>query len=175
MTTKLASSSIPSAPEVTFLSLNTRQVARCIAPLPDPHTRRQITRIIQAGAGDIPDLSRFHVRLHQTQGSVQFTFGRGQTELFTALLAWNRSDSEIARLRSWLSQLRRPARSRHWPPAGIPALNPEAVPWVATLYQPEVERLALHEAVALVRFQQSLVAVLLSESTWSRGAASSRN
>lgn len=165
----------PSIPSVTFVSLNTRQVARCIAPLPDPDVRRQITRIIQAGAGDIPSLFGFHVRLHQTQGSVRFTVSRGRTELFNGLLAWDGSDSEITRLRSWLSQLRPSAGCQHRPPAGIPALNPEAVPWVATRYQPEVARLALHEAVALVRFQQSLVAVLLAESTWSRGAAASRN
>ena len=104
------------------------------------------------------------------QGSVQFTVNRGQTELFNALLAWDGSDSEIARLRSRLSQLRRPAGCRHRPAAGIPALNLEALPLVATRYQPEVARLVLHEAVAMVRFQQSLVAVLLAESTWSRGA-----
>jgi hypothetical protein len=39
---------------------------------------------------------------------------------------------------------------------------------VATLYDLEVEKLAPHEAVALVLFQQSLVAVLLIESAWPR-------
>ena len=165
----------PSIPSVTFVSLNTRQMSRCIAPLPDPDTGRQVARIIQAGAGDIPSLSGFHVRLCRTQGSVQFRVSRGRTELFTGLLARDASDSEITRLRSRLSQLCPAAGCQHRPPAGIPALNPEAVPRVATRYQPEVARLALHEAVALARFQQSLVAVLVTGSTLSRGATAGRS
>jgi hypothetical protein len=164
MRPKLSTLPVMTAPVVTFVSLNTLQVARAIAPLPDHESHKKILRLIRAGAGDISGLRGFHLRLCEAQDSVQFTVSRGRTELLTALLTAGGCDCQFARLRSWLWHQRPPARCQRWHSALITSLNPQTAPWLATLYRREIQDIALHEVVALVVFQRSLIAVLLSRS-----------
>src|SRR5579864_5394002 len=147
MNPKLSTLPGMTAPEVTFVSLNTLQVARATAPLPDHNAQKRIIRLIQAGAGDISGLCGFQLRLWEAQDSAQFTVSRGRTELLTALLASGGCDGQFARLRSWLLHQRLPARCQRGYSALITSLNPQTVPWLATLYRREIQHLALHEVV----------------------------